>query len=66
MLVMHRLRAETRDLHDLVEGLPVATALTAGQLPLASYVGLLQALALVHGCLEQELDRMQHAAVGAV
>src|SRR5688572_7259999 len=44
MPVMDRLRAETRELHDRVEQLPFATALTAGQLPLASYVGLLQAL----------------------
>ena len=66
MPVMDRLRTETRDLHDRVERLPFATALTAGQLPLASYVGLLQALALVHGCLEQELERMEHPAVRAV
>ena len=66
MLVMDRLRAETRELHDRLEGLPFASALTAGQLPLASYVGLLQALALVHRCLEQELGRMQHAAVCTV
>ena len=66
MPVMHRLRAETRDLHDRVEGVPFATALTAGDLPLASYVGLLHALALVHGCFEQAVERIDHAAVRAV
>lgn len=49
---MDRLRIETRDQHIRVEALPFFAALTAGELPLASYVGLLRALSVVYEVFE--------------
>ncbi len=53
--LMAYLRDATRAQHARVDALPFFSALAAGRLPLASYVGLLHALATLYRTLEQEL-----------
>ncbi len=53
--LMTQLREATRAQHARVDALPFFATLAARDLPLASYVGLLRALALLYTTLEQEL-----------
>ncbi len=64
--VMDRLRAETHAQHRQVEEQPLFKALAAHDLPLESYVGLLNALATVYAALEQSVTQTTHPAVVAV
>ena len=64
--LMTYLRDETRAQHARVDALPFFTALAAGTLPLASYVGLLHALATLYRTLEQELLSTASPVVAAV
>jgi methanogenic corrinoid protein MtbC1/heme oxygenase len=56
LTLMEELKTTSSAAHRRLHRAPFFTALTAGQLPLESYVGQLRALALVHGVLEQALD----------
>ncbi len=64
--LMTYLRDETRAQHVRVDALPFFTALAAGTLPLASYVGLLHALATLYRTVEQELLPAASPALAAV
>ena len=64
--IMERLRKETKENHDQMEGLPFFDALVAGGLPIESYVGQLKAMAIVHSVLEHEMEGSEHKAVAAV
>lgn len=64
--IMERLRAETRDVHRHAEGLAFFTALEAGTLPLASYVGLLHALGIIYDVFEREMLHAQQHLIAAV
>lgn len=55
LTLMETLKKAVRDSHGRMEALPFFQALTRDQLPLASYVGQLRALAIIHGALEHEL-----------
>ncbi len=54
--MMDKLRAACRGAHAKIDSLPFFKALMAHQLPLASYVGQLRALSIIHGVMEQELS----------
>lgn len=66
MLLMDRLRMETRQQHREVEAQLFFKGLAAGDLPLESYVGLLSALSVVYAALEHESPAATHPAVVAV
>lgn len=59
--LMARLRAATRELHDLAEGHPLQKALAGGVLPQGTYAELLGQLWCVHGVLESCLRRLAAA-----
>lgn len=61
-----RLRRETEAAHRGVEALPFFAALESGELPIQSYVTLLQALEAVHAALEAELASAGHPLLAAV
>jgi len=63
---MEKLREETRAQHERLEHTPFFTALEAGTLDLASYVGWLRALHALHETVEGELARSDHPVVRAV
>jgi heme oxygenase len=46
-----------------MEALPFIGALTNGQLPLASYVGQLRAMAVIHGTLEHEFTQIRSGEI---
>lgn len=64
--IMDWLRRETQEQHTRVEALPFFRVLAARELPLASYGGLLHALATVYAVFEQELMQAQHPRLVAV
>ena len=64
--LMTQLRDATRAQHARVDALPFFAALSDGTLPLASYVGLLRALATLCRTLEEELLPAASPAVVAV
>jgi len=66
LTLTERLRAETRAVHERLEGLPYQEALAAGTLPLESYVGHLRALSIIHGALEDVLAGTHYPALLAV
>ncbi len=66
MPLMDWLRAETHDQHIHVETLPFFKALAVRNLPLDSYVGFLNALAILYSALEQAVSRSDHPIVSAV
>ncbi len=57
MTLMASLKEAIQERHARIEGLPYITALTAGTLPLQSYVGQLRAMAVIHATLEHELGQ---------
>lgn len=63
---MRRLRRETHQDHLRTEDLPFFRALSAGELALVSYVGLLRALSVLHEALERELAGARDPRVAAV
>lgn len=56
--LMDALKDAIQGQHARMEALPFIAALTSGDLPLASYVGQLRAMAVLHGTLEHELSLM--------
>jgi heme oxygenase len=64
--LMTHLRDTTQAQHARVDALPFFSALAAGTLPLASYVGLLHALTTLSRTLEQELLPTASPAISAV
>jgi heme oxygenase len=56
--LMDCLKEAIQERHARIEGLPYITALTAGTLPLQSYVGQLRAMAVIHATLEHELGQL--------
>lgn len=64
LTLMEELKAASFAAHGQLHCAPFFVALTAGQLPLESYVGQLRALAMIHGVLEQALTDSadQHVA----
>ncbi len=64
--LMSRLRAETRQEHVGLEALPFFRAVAAGDLPLASYAGLLRALSVVYESFEQAMSHTHHPQLAAV
>ncbi len=64
--IMETLREQTRLQHERLESTPFFTALTAGTLELASYVGWLRVLHTLHETLELELARTPDPIVRAV
>lgn len=66
--IMHRLRADTRPLHDAAEQSSFQRALLAGSLPRERYVDSLGQLLFVHRALEGHLRRRAaaHPAIAAV
>ena len=64
--LMDRLKEAIRDRHSRLEALPFIVALTAGELPLESYVGQLRAMAVIHGTLEYEMRQLAADTVRAV
>lgn len=57
--LMDSLKNAVSHQHARMEALPFIVALTNCTLPLESYVGLLRAMAVIHGTLEHELDQLQ-------
>jgi heme oxygenase len=64
--IMQRLRDETQDAHAHTEKTSFFAALLRHELPLASYIGYLRALATVHEALETALSHTSHPGVRAV
>ena len=60
------LRVQTRARHDRLEQLPYFQRLLSGNLPLASYVGHLRALAIAHAVLEHGLEESADPVVKSV
>ncbi len=60
------LKAATASDHNRLHDAPMFAALTAGQLPLESYVGQLRALTIIHGVLEPALDGCLDERIAAV
>jgi heme oxygenase len=60
------LREQTAAYHLRLQTLPYFKALASAELPLASYVGQLRALAIVHAALERALNQSTFPAVTAV
>jgi heme oxygenase len=60
--IMSRLRHATQALHDQAEASPFQKALIAGELPIESYVALLEQLYHVHDALERELDALRRTS----
>ena len=58
--LMARLRRETADLHRGVEELPFFRELTAGKLPVRSYVAFLKTMAVINGVLESAISDSTH------
>lgn len=65
-VLMQELRAATAPAHAGLDGAPFFQALSAGELPLESYVGQLRALSVIHGVLEEALSTCADARVGSV
>jgi heme oxygenase len=55
LTLMETLKQAVKESHGRMEAIPFFQALIGDQLPLASYVGQLRALAVIHGALEHEL-----------
>jgi heme oxygenase len=66
LTLMEELKATTFLAHARLQTTPFFQALAACQLPLESYVGLLRALAVIHGALEPALAGCRDARVTAV
>jgi len=64
--LMDSLKKAIADKHARMEALPFIAALTKGRLPLESYVGLLRAMAVIHGTFEHELDQIHSGAIRTV
>ncbi len=64
--LMEELKATTLAAHSRLQAAPFFSALAACQFPLASYVGQLRALALIHGVLEQTLAECADDRVASV
>jgi heme oxygenase len=64
--LMDSLKKAIVDQHARMEALPFIAALTNGQLPLESYVGLLRALAVIQGTLEYELAQINSGYIKKV
>jgi len=63
--LMEALKLAVQEQHRRMESLPFFRALTTNHLPLASYVGQLRSLAIVHGALEHECAQLPADGVGA-
>jgi len=61
--IMEQLKAKTQIYHAELETLPFAQALLNETLPLASYVGQLRVLAIIHAVLERELNQLNHHSI---
>ena len=64
--LMAALKEAVADRHGRMEALPFISALTRGELPLASYVGQLRAMAVIHATLDHELAQPGAEAVRAL
>lgn len=61
--LMAALKEAVADRHVRMEALPFILALTKGELPLASYVGQLRAMAVIHATLDHELDQPEAGSI---
>lgn len=64
--LMDRLKAETRNAHDMTEAIPFSAAMVAERLPIERFVGQLAAYRIVHEALERELAASEAPEVRAV
>ena len=64
--LMDNLKMAIRERHARMESLPFVAALSAGELPLESYVGQLRAMAVIHCTLEYELSQIPMTEVAAI
>lgn len=64
--IMDSLRAQTADVHELIEKLPFSQALVTQNLPLPLYVSFLSAMLSIHRALEQQCLVQNHPAIQKV
>jgi heme oxygenase len=64
--LMHSLKSAISEQHARMEATPFIAALTAGNLPVESYVGLLRAMAVIQGTLDHELAQVESGPVRSV